>query len=365
MHDTQMIAADARAFRHAVHKGQPYKPLYVKFKLMWACNLRCVMCRHWREVRAPALGLDFYRGLVDELGLLGGRKIHLTGGEPTLRPDLESLIAHIRERGMYATMTSNATLIDGPRAMSLIQAGLKKINISLDSPSPETHDRIRGQEGAWKKTVSALQHLRPWMKPGGLQINTVIGGQNYRELKKFPDLLIKLGVDRWNLIPVDPYTSEAECLNLAQVEEYNREIAPVLKEKALEAGLIQEPAQIYPFGETIEEITQGLEGRYARNYYRHSPCFAPWTHALVDHRGLVSTCCMTPNKPILGDLNQQSFHEIWHGPAFAALRNIRQTPLFDACLQCDMFLTNNRRLSRLLQNPALRWWERLTRWRMP
>ena len=53
MHDPALIAADASAFRAAVRAGRPYRPLYVKLKLVWDCNLRCEMCLHWRARSDP------------------------------------------------------------------------------------------------------------------------------------------------------------------------------------------------------------------------------------------------------------------------------------------------------------------------
>jgi len=51
---------------------------------------------------------------------------------------------------------------------------------------------------------------------------------------------------------------------------------------------------------------QSIEKLYARDYNNNHPCFAPWTHALIDRVGRVSVCCMMLNKPIIGDLRQQS-----------------------------------------------------------
>ncbi|MCA9975605.1 MAG: radical SAM protein, partial [Anaerolineales bacterium] len=84
MYAIDEVARDAPAFRQAVQTANPYKPLYVKIKLIWTCNLRCGMCNHWRSKRDVPLGLAQWQAIVDELVLWGCRKIHITGGEPTL-----------------------------------------------------------------------------------------------------------------------------------------------------------------------------------------------------------------------------------------------------------------------------------------
>jgi len=82
--------------------------------------------------------------------------------------------------------------------------------------------------------------------------------------------------------------------------------------------------------------------------YNNHPYFAPWTHALIDRVARVSVCCMMPNKPIIGDLRQQSFKEIWTGENFAALRQTKNFPMFENCQKFDRFLENNRRLAKIV-----------------
>ncbi len=101
-----------------------------------------------------------------------------------------------------------------------------------------------------------------------------------------------------------PQILEAETA--AQIIDYNQRVAPIFAEKAMAKNLIRPVKEAYPFGSKPSEIVQSLEGLYARDYYNNHPCFAPWNHALLDRVGRASICCMVPNKPIIGDLRQQS-----------------------------------------------------------
>lgn len=353
MYALDEVAAEAAAFRAAVLNGQPYKPLYVKLKLVWSCNLRCGMCNHWRWQREPPLEIDRLKSIIDELAGLGCRKIHISGGEPTLYPDLEALIAHISSRGLRVNMTTNATLITRERARSLVEAGLYGVNISLDSPNPRLHDRMRGVKGAWKRAVKGLRYLRRRLKKQKLRINTVVGRINYTSLTDLPDLAAELGADAWNLIPLDHHPGLLPGLSKRQIQIYNEQIAPVIARKALARGLIQDVRQAYPFGLSPREIKLSRQGFYAHNYYEHFPCFAPWTHALINHEGQVSVCCMLREGPIMGDLRGQSFTEIWAGLAYARLRTVHSRPLFPACRRCDDFLEQNRQLAEIIQLKSL------------
>jgi MoaA/NifB/PqqE/SkfB family radical SAM enzyme len=307
------------------------------------------MCNHWREEVEPPLSTAFWCHVVDDLAQLGTQKIHLTGGEPTLKPDLEDLIAHITTRRIRVTMTSNATLITPKRARSLTQAGLQRINISLDSPDPSIHNQIRGVSEAWEKAVAGFRALRPYLKKGRMQINTVVSATNYKSLIHLPELARQLKADRIHLIPLDPHTPEINVMTPAQIQEYNREVGPLIARWGLAYGVLQNREEAFPFGIKLRDIQASAEGLYARGYYDHHPCFAPWSHALIDHVGQVKICCMMPHDPILGDLRQHSFRDIWTGFAYQQLRQKETFPLMQACRRCDMFLKQNRQLLQLVK----------------
>jgi MoaA/NifB/PqqE/SkfB family radical SAM enzyme len=349
MYALDEITRDWDNFKAALLAGTPYRPLYVKMKVVWGCNLRCRGCNHWREARESALPSARWLELVDELADMGCRKIHLSGGEPTMRADLEALITRIVARDMRVTITTNATLITRQRARALAEAGLKGVNVSIDSPDPGIHDRMRGIGGAWKRTVKGTRYLRRRMKRGHLRINAVVCRLNYPSLAGLPELAADLGADYLNLIPLDENTDDARRLNKQHILDYNERIAPRIAEKALALGLMQHIGQAYPFGLTSGEIEESKEGRYARGHYDAHPCFAPWTHALIDHQGQVNVCCVLRTGPIMGDLNCQSFSQAWEGPFYGALRGTQRLPLFEGCRRCDDFLEENQRLYRLLQ----------------
>jgi MoaA/NifB/PqqE/SkfB family radical SAM enzyme len=349
MNDAAAIAKDLPQFREAVRHGLPYKPLYVKWKLVWACNLRCAMCRHWRDEVGSPLDTDRIVEVIDELAALGCQKIHLSGGEPTLRPDLECLLRRMQRHGIRATMTTNGTLITPERAESLVAAGLHKVNVSLDSPLPSRHNHLRGQPWAWQQTIDGIRALRAVLtRPRSLRLNTVISAANYCTLIHLPDLAQQLRVDRLHLIPMDRHTDDLPSLSRWQILHYNLCIAPVLARKAIAAQLLEHADAAYPFGRSVHDISQSADGRYARSYYDRHRCFAPWTHALIDHQGQVSVCCMTTHQVVVGDLRSQSFTDVWHGEPYRQLRSRTTLPQLPQCPSCDMFLSQNQAITQLL-----------------
>ena len=115
---------------------------YLRISLTDRCNLRCVYCM-------PEVGMQFMPKdellsneellrVVNACAQVGFRKIRLTGGEPTLRRDLVSLVAAIKAvPGIeHIAMTTNAVKL-APIAHQLKAAGLDRVNISIDSLDPQ------------------------------------------------------------------------------------------------------------------------------------------------------------------------------------------------------------------------------------
>jgi MoaA/NifB/PqqE/SkfB family radical SAM enzyme len=92
-------------------------------------------------------------------------------------------------------------------------------------------------------------------------------------------------------------------------------------------------------------VKRARRGEYALGWYAAHPCYAPWTHSLIDFNGLVYVCCMTREQiPPIGDLKQTSFREIWTGAGYQAIRQLMHPPALKPCPRCDDFLVENREL---------------------
>ena len=109
------------------------------------CNLSCLYCHHEGEVgpsTRPEITGDEIVTVVGAGADLGITRLKITGGEPLLRTDLESILKRLPDR-MEVSLTTNGLLLAG-RARSLAEAGLDRVNVSLDSLRPEVYSRITG-----------------------------------------------------------------------------------------------------------------------------------------------------------------------------------------------------------------------------
>lgn len=352
MYAIEEVAAEAERFRAAYRSLEGFRPLYVKIKLLYGCNLRCQMCNHWREARPRQLSTARLKQVLGELAELGCRKVHFTGGEPALRPDLEELVAHASGVGLRATLTSNGTLFTRDRARRIVESGLRGINVSIDSPVAAVHDEIRGVDGAFAEALEGLKNLRKESRRGklSLALNAVVTRLNWHTLADLPKLAAKVGARSIRLMGVDDHTGLGLRPDKDQIAAYNRDVAPLLARRARLAGLIADEEEAFPFGRTGEESERGSRGEYALGYYRDSPCFAPFTHALLDHEGRVFVCCMARGEPLLGSVAERPFREAWEGDAYRRVRLLMHGgEKLPACHRCDDFLPENRRLLRVLE----------------
>jgi MoaA/NifB/PqqE/SkfB family radical SAM enzyme len=342
---------EREAFRGAVERAGPFRPLMVKVKLTWRCNLACPMCDYWRQDLPTSLSTELMMRTFDELVALGCRKVHLSGGEPTLRPDLPDLIAYARQLKLRVTLTTNGTLITRDLAKRLVSAGLNSVCVSIDSPVRSVHDQMRGAPGSFRQTVAGVRELRRAIERRGvplpIRINTVVCRENYAALDRLPALAHALGAQNILLMPVDDAAGE-RVLNKRRLLDYNRRIAPALAAQAMALGLMRRTSEAYPFGKTKSELAASRSGHYARGLYERQPCYAPWTHALIAADAHVAPCCTAP-LVTLGDLREQSLADIWQSEAYHGLRQaMRDGSPLPECASCDTFLAENRLLHHLI-----------------
>jgi len=111
-------------------------PMLVHIIPMRRCNLSCSYCNEYDDVSKPVDTEIMFRR-IGQLAELGTSIITISGGEPLMHPELESIIAEIRRRGMLAGLITNGYLLSRKRIQSLNEAGLEHLQISIDNVEPD------------------------------------------------------------------------------------------------------------------------------------------------------------------------------------------------------------------------------------
>ncbi len=172
---------------------------YLRISVTDRCNLRCKYCMPADGVeKIPCEDILSYEEIDRIVGVMAGlgvTKIRLTGGEPLVRPDIVTLVKKIRAHPQIKeiTMTTNGVYLE-EMAQSLKEAGLDRVNISLDTMKPEGyHAMTRG--GDLKKALAGIAAAkRAGLTP--IKINVVlINGFNDDEIEDFVGMTRDEAVD--------------------------------------------------------------------------------------------------------------------------------------------------------------------------
>lgn len=179
--------------------GYGRKIEYLRMSMTDACNLNCGYCMPEDGGSCcnckNNLSTDEFVEIAAAAAELGIKKLRITGGEPLVRSDIVELVRRISEiEGIEdISMTTNATLL-APVAKDLYDAGIRRINISLDTTDPEKYARItRGG-----KLSDAVEGIRAAMAAGmnPVKLNAVLmGGINDDEIEALAQLTVNYPVE--------------------------------------------------------------------------------------------------------------------------------------------------------------------------
>lgn len=159
---------EARMFVRAM--ASPSHPVLAQIVPIRRCNLACTYCNEYDKDSAPVPTAEMLRR-IDKLGELGTSIITFSGGEPTLHPDLDTLIRRVRDTGAIATLITNGYFLVPDRIKNLNAAGLDYLQISIDNVQP---DEVS------KKSLKVLDRKLQWLAQYAnfdVTINSVLGSE--------------------------------------------------------------------------------------------------------------------------------------------------------------------------------------------
>ena len=167
---------------------------YLRISVTDRCNFRCVYCMpesgmQWLP-KADILSYEEIAEVVAQLAPLGLSRLRITGGEPTIRPNLESLVAMLRAVPGIADIALSTNGVRLPAMASpLREAGLDRVNMSADSLRPERIAAIARRDLGFDPVASALAAEVAGLSP--VKINVVVmRGVNDDEIEAFARLTI-------------------------------------------------------------------------------------------------------------------------------------------------------------------------------
>lgn len=175
----------------------PYnrKITYLRVSVIDRCNLRCIYCQPVKNLKlldhADILSYEEILKVIRVAAEVGIRKVRLTGGEPLLRRNLLHLVESVcRTPGIEdVSITTNAVLLE-EMARPLFEAGIRRINVSLDTLNPLKYAKMTGRE-CFDAVMRGLQTAEA-VGFSPIKVNVVaIRGLNDDEIARFADFSVQ------------------------------------------------------------------------------------------------------------------------------------------------------------------------------
>jgi AdoMet-dependent heme synthase len=177
-------------------------PFLVIWEVTRACALACVHCRadaiHRRDPRELTTEEGFR--LIDQLKDFAPHQplFVITGGDPMQRRDLAELVGYASAAGLTVALTPSGTAATTrARLAELKDAGLSRVAVSLDGPTPDAHDAFRGVRGSYGWTMRIIEAATDLGLP--LQINSTISKRTLPHLETLAATIGSLPVTLWAL----------------------------------------------------------------------------------------------------------------------------------------------------------------------
>ena len=298
-------------------------PIGMLAELTHRCPLQCAYCSNPVELLKAnrEMATEAWLALFDQAADLGVLQIHLSGGEPTLRPDLEVLVERLANRGVYTNLiTAGVSLAEG-RMEALAQAGLDHVQVSFQGAFAPTTEKIGNHRGAHEKKMETARQVRAAGLP--LTINAPIHRHNIEEVPAFIDLALALDAERLEIANVQ-YAGWALLNRNALMPDrasVERQVETVRKAQEDLYGIL-----------AIDFITPDYFAMYPK------PCMGGWARDafVVAPDGSVLPCHAAGTIPdlVFDRFGDKSLAEIWlQSKAFNAFRGTDW--MSEPCRSCE------------------------------
>jgi pyrroloquinoline quinone biosynthesis protein E len=301
----------------------PEPPLALLAELSHRCPMRCLYCSNPLNLEPASreLDTDTWQRVLGEAADIGVLQVHFSGGEPTVRKDLEQLIDHGTRAGLYTNLITSGLLLDQDRLKALADCGLEHVQLSIQDTNADTGDAIGGFKGAQKQKAEVAS----WVTAAGLPltVNAVIHRHNAERVGAMIDLAVAWGAARLEVASVQYYGWGLE----------NR------------AYLMPTVQQLETVTTVVEEARSRLKGVIVidyviPDYYARLPkaCMGGWGRRFinVDPVGRVMPCHAAPTIPGMefDTVFDKHLDTIWtDSPAFERFRGTAWMP--EPCAGCD------------------------------
>ncbi|MDQ3800812.1 MAG: radical SAM protein [Acidobacteriota bacterium] len=292
------------------------------------CNAACETCFYHEELNKKG-DLTFAEIEKVSLSMPQITDLWLSGGEPTLRRDLNEIVDLFAENNGVNRLIIPTNGLLKSRVFETVEHALSRheqitdlyLNVALDGYG-ETHDKIRGVPRNWEKTLDCIRHLYPLKEKFGarfrLNVNTVICSDNYAQIEKLSEFLwenFQLDGQYFNIVRGETKAGD-------EIKAVPPEVLPKIYKHA--ADLTKRYGERMFAGDDFSKrfVKSIAYVGTIMTHYRHQhanfdkpsawafPCTAGATTAVIDYNGDVRACELREKFASLRDFDFD-FKRLW------------------------------------------------------
>ncbi len=298
------------------------KPIGLLAELTHRCPLGCPYCSNPLALtpRADELDTASWARVFREAAALGVLQVHLSGGEPAARRDLEEITSAAHGAGLYTNLITSAVGITNERLAALADGGLDHVQISIQDSGAKSADHIAGYDGAYARKMALAAEVVRLKLP--LTVNAVIHRANIDRVAEMVELALSLGASR---------------VEIAHVQYYGW----ALKNRG---ALMPSRGQVEQAVAAVESLRKRHQGRIVidaviPDYYARfpKPCVGGWGRRSLNVApdGTVLPChaAQVIHGLAFWSVRDHSLSDIWqNSPAFNAFRG--EAWMKEPCASC-------------------------------
>lgn len=302
------------------------KPRVIFWELTKRCNLNCIHCRAEADdhLFTGELTTENIFRIADDIISFASPILILTGGEPLYREDIFEIAEYTSGKGFQTALATNGTLIDKNIALKIKSSGIRRVSISIDGSTAESHDSFRGISGAFTKAIEGARYLTE----AGVefQFNTTITKRNKHELEDIIALAESMKARALHIFMLVPVgcgveIAETEMLSKEEYEDVLLWLYDRMRKTSMEFKATCAPPYYRIIRQKAKEEGRKMSVETDGMAAMTRGCLAGSGVCFISHTGEVQPCGYLPLSA--GNLNEKSFKEIWEDSTlFNELRNI-------------------------------------------
>ena len=282
-----------------IPKVPPRIPLYF-IEITNNCNLSCSFCP--RSDLSRGIGFmefDLFKLIIKKIQEMGARYVNLNRfGESLTHPQFLEMLRYAKDQGIpNVGFVSNGQLLTPDVIENIVDAGIDRVNVSLDTLDKVKYEKIR--KGAkLEKTINNLDYLIHYRNKTGrkkpiIALFSVLVTDDFEQMQNIFDKYVNK-VNYIEFRPIANYGSSQRLKNIPHIRTNK--------------------ANIFT-------------------------CIQPWQRLNIFYNGDVNPCCGdVDGELVIGNIKSHSIQELWHGEQIKRIRKILTSKVLDElpiCLGCD------------------------------